>query len=75
MSVLVILSIVKDFVTLSKHINFGKLLQSYVVCVRKECILGLFESESERDNLEDTVVVGRIILNYFKNGNGRDGLD
>jgi hypothetical protein len=32
------------------------------------------ENHSERDNLEDTVV-GRIILKYFKNGNGSGGLD
>ena len=29
----------------------------------------LMENHRERDNLEDTVVVGRIILKYFKNGN------
>jgi hypothetical protein len=34
------------------------------------------ENHSERDNLEDTVVVGgRIILNYFQNGNGGGRVD
>jgi hypothetical protein len=48
-----------------------------VGCVgRREMDTGFWwENHRERDNLEDTVVVGRIILKYFKNGNGGGGVD
>ena len=37
---------------------------------RREMHTGFWlENHKERDNLEDTVVVGRIILKYNKNGN------
>jgi len=49
---------------------------TWVVCAGRKMHTGFeWENHKVRDNLEDTVVAGRIILRYLKNRTGVAGED